>query len=128
MLRRTLVVGLVLGLAVLAGCRGAPIREVDAAPVVSAKPLSNEQVEAAILRAGSGLGWRIAKQSPGKMMGTLALRSHVAVVDITYSPKTYSIKYKDSTNLDYTGNSIHKNYNGWIENLENAIRRELASN
>ena len=61
------------------------------------------------------------------MTGTLALRTHVAVVDIQFDSKTYSIKYKDSTNLDYTGNSIHKNYNGWIENLDNAIRVQLGT-
>jgi hypothetical protein len=33
---------------------------------------------------------------------------------------------KDSTNLDYDGNTIHKNYNGWVENLDKAIRVQLA--
>ena len=50
-----------------------------------------------------------------------------AVVDIEYDAKTYWIEYKDSTNLDYTGSSIHKNYIGWIENLDKAIRAQLTT-
>ena len=53
-------------------------------------------------------------------------RDHRAVVDVRYDTKTYSIKYKDSSNLQYDGTSIHKNYNGWIQNLDNAIRARLT--
>jgi hypothetical protein len=127
MLRNRLAWVVALGFLALAGCRTAPIHDVVAAPVVSTKAQTTQSVEAAIIRAGSGLGWRMAPQGPGRMTGTLALRTHVAVVDIQFDSKTYSIKYKDSTNLDYTGNSIHKNYNGWIENLDNAIRVQLAT-
>jgi hypothetical protein len=45
---------------------------------------------------------------------------------VTYDTKTYNIQYKDSSNLDYNGTSIHKNYNGWVENLDKAIRSQLA--
>lgn len=127
MWRKGIVVVVALGFAVLAGCRGAPIKEVVAEPIASGKPLTAQTVESAIVRAGAGLGWKMAPQAPGKIVGTLALRSHLAVVDITYDTKSYSIRYKDSSNLDYTGTSIHKNYNGWIENLDKAIRAQLAS-
>ena len=53
------------------------------------------------------------------------MRSHVAVVDVTYTTKAYSIRYKDSTNLGYDGEGIHPNYNGWIDRLDAAIRAEL---
>jgi hypothetical protein len=81
----------------------------------------------AILSAGNSLGWRMQPQGPGKIQGTLNLRDQSALVDIDYSATTYSIKYKDSSNLHYDGNSIHKNYNGWIENLDRAIRNRLTS-
>jgi len=64
-------------------------------------------------------------RSPGKVEGVLALRTHRAVVDIDYDTKVYSIKYKDSVNLDYDGKTIHKNYNGWVENLDRAIKSKL---
>ncbi len=122
---RTFWLSVVVGL--LLACTQ-PIRNVTDASVPKAG-LTDEQMAAAIKRAGVGLGWAMVEKEPGKIEGTLHLRKHVAVVDIDYNPKTYSIAYKDSTNLDYNakGPKIHKNYNGWIENLDNAIKTQLAN-
>lgn len=65
--------------------------------------------------------------APGKISGTLKLRRHVAVVDIPYDTQSYSIKYVDSTELNYADGNIHKNYNGWIQNLEKGIRAQLMA-
>jgi hypothetical protein len=51
----------------------------------------------------------------------------VAVVDINYTVKSYNISYKDSTELNYDGTNIHKNYNGWIQNLDKGIRAQLSN-
>jgi hypothetical protein len=59
------------------------------------------------------------------LTGRLALRTHVAVVDIAHDTNSYSIKYRESTNLQAEGGMIHKNYNGWIQNLEKGIRTQL---
>jgi hypothetical protein len=122
------IVGLILAASfvVLAGCRSAPIHDVVAAPVVSSKPATMEAVQNAIVLAGNGLGWRMEPRSPGTITGILDLRDHRAVVEVTYDTKTYNIKYKDSSNLNYDGTNIHKNYNGWVENLDRAIRMQLA--
>ncbi len=64
---------------------------------------------------------------PSGTRKSLNLRTHTAVVEIPYSTKAFSIRYKDSVNLDYTGESIHSNYNGWIQNLEKGIRTQLQS-
>lgn len=117
-----------LGLA-LAGCvRVAPIYNLDTVPVTpsSARSLSAAQVRTAIITAGTGLGWRIADAGPGRLEGTLTLREHIAVVDIPYSGTGYAIKYKRSTNLNEANGQIHSNYNGWIQNLDRAIRTEIA--
>ena len=74
-----------------------------------------------IRRAGAQLGWVMESQGPGLMRGTLNLRTHQAVVDIPYDQRRFSIRYAGSTNLDYDGTSIHRNYNGWVQNLQNAI-------
>jgi hypothetical protein len=127
MLRR--IVGLILAASfvVLAGCRSAPIHEVVAAPVAATKPLTMEAVQKAIVTAGQGLGWQMEPRNPGTITGILDLRTHRAVIEVTYDTKTYNIKYKDSSNLDYDGKNIHKNYNGWVENLDKAIRVQLAN-
>lgn len=110
----------------LIGCRSAPVYDVTAAPVSAPKAVTLQDVEKAIIRAGAGLGWQIVSREPGKAEGILALRGHRAVVDITYDTKSYSIKYKDSSNLDYDGKNIHSNYNGWIQNLDKAMRTQLS--
>ena len=110
----------------LAGCRSAPVYDVVASPVATGKPVSMANVESAIIGAGTGLGWQMVPQSPGQIEGVLTLRDHRAVVVVNYDTKSYSIKYKDSTNLNYDGKSIHSNYNGWVQNLDKAIRSNLA--
>lgn len=115
--------------AALAGCTSAPIMNVQEAPVATAsgKTLSPQEVRAAILRAGASLGWQMRDDGPNKLVGTLNLRSHQAVVDIPYDSKSYSIKYRSSVNLEERGGQIHKNYNGWIQNLTRAINAQLSA-
>lgn len=117
----------------LAGCPLTPIHNVKDVPVktLSGKELTLDQATRAIVLAGMGLKWEMDVASPGHIVGTLNLRSHQAVVDITYNAMVYSITYKSSKNLVTTdGNGregIHPNYNGWIENLSNAIRTQLVA-
>jgi hypothetical protein len=114
-------------IAMLGGCRSAGIYNVSAAPVVANKAVSMDDVQKAIVRAGVGLGWQMKPVEPGLIVGTLNLRTHMAMVNIKYDTKTYNITYKDSSNLDYTGDNIHKNYNGWIQNLDSGIRAQLSN-
>jgi hypothetical protein len=79
-----------------------------------------------IERAANGLGWQIDPVRPGTARATLNLRSHVAVTEIAYDETRFTIRYADSRNLGYDGTSIHKNYNGWIQNLERAISQQPA--
>lgn len=109
------------------GCRTAPIKNVSKKPI-SAHDSSMEDISKAIRAAGAGLGWLMKERSPGLITGTLNVRSHMAKVEIPYSRTSYSIRYKDSSNLKYSAQdkTIHSNYNGWIQNLDNAIRSHLT--
>lgn len=80
-----------------------------------------------IRHAAAALGWRTEAQGPGLMRGTLNLRTHQAVVDIPYDTRRFNIRYVSSTNLDYDGAVIHRNYNSWVQNLQNAIVTQSAS-
>ncbi len=107
-----------------------PVQNVNNAPInASNASYDLSEVTKAIKRAGSGLGWQMKEQTPGHIVGSLYLRTHVAVVDITYTLDEYSINYKDSTNLNYNpgNNTIHKNFNSWIQNLTNAIHTQLVA-
>lgn len=121
-----------LVLAVVAGCRGGgQIYQVKDAPVQTAtgKEPSLEDVQKAIIGAGAGLGWTMAVVKPGEILGTLNVRSHQAVVTIPFTTKTYSILYKDSSNLKYDADkqTIHENYTGWIQRLDGAIKSRLTA-
>ena len=122
------IVLLILATLVLAGCASKPIYNVSNAPITTSSGTPTEsQTIKAIIRAGSSLGWVMRKEAPGHIIGTLNIRDHIAIVDITYNSDSYSITYKDSTNLDYNGTNIHRNYNNWINNLDNAIKVQLSN-
>ena len=114
----------------LIACAGQPVHNVDNAPINVASPNYDlSDVTKAIHRAGAGLGWQMKEETPGHIVGKLYVRSHVAIIDVTYTLDEYSVNYKDSTNLKYnaSSNTIHKNYNGWIQNLTRAIDSQIAS-
>ena len=114
-------------LLILAGCTSNPILNIENAPIEIEAKHSSKDIKKAIIRAGAGLGWQMKFKKKGHIVGTLYLRKHVAVVDITYTKNSYNITYKSSQNLDYDGTNIHKNYNGWIQNLNRQIQAQLTS-
>ena len=121
---------LVCAAASMAGCNTiAPIQNVSNASAIGTggKSLSTDEVRGAILRAGAGLGWIMTEARPGLVKGKLLLRTHVAEIEIPYSQTEYSIVYKTSVNLDEAGGKIHRNYNGWIQNLNRGINTQLAA-
>ncbi|MEW6647128.1 MAG: hypothetical protein AB1450_08010 [Pseudomonadota bacterium] len=128
-MKRLFALVLLIGvsLAIATGCRSNPVYNVEDATVVTNtdKPATAEDIKKAILRAGTTLGWNMKVAKPGHIIGTLNLRKHMAQVDIKYSPKSYSITYRDSQNLDYDGTNIHSNYNGWIQRLQQNIQSQL---
>lgn len=112
----------------LGACRSAPVQNLEASPLAITRPVPLTEVEMAIVRAGADLGWTIQPQCPGHLRGTLSIRSHRAVVDIVLRGSHYSIRYRDSRELDYdpAAGTIHKNYNSWVEELDRAVQAELA--
>ncbi len=119
---------IVLSALLLGACRTAAIHNVQDAEVATNQGQPTlSQVENAIVRAGAGLGWQMEKQESGHIVGTLNVRDHRAEVDITYDRNTYDITYRDSRNLNYDGQNIHQNYNGWISNLDDQIRTQLLT-
>ena len=122
-------ISILLASVALAACAGLqPIQNVSDAPVTpaSGKALTASQVRNAIITAGTGLGWRVADAGPGRLEGTLNLRTHSAVVEIPYSARSYGIQYKRSEGLQESGGNIHRNYNGWVQFLDRAIRTEIS--
>ena len=101
-----------------------PIYQVERAPLRTSENATLEDASEAIWRAGRKLGWEIEEESPGVSIGTLHLRSHVAVVRIDHDTKVFAIHDVKTENLRREGDRIHPNYNGWIHFLETKIEAE----
>ena len=73
-------------------------------------------------------GWTCREVTPGLIEASIDVRKHRAVAIIAYDADSYSITYKDSQLLDYNSrrNTIHRNYNRWINNLDAAINKHLT--
>ena len=119
---------IVVSVLLIAGCRSNPVQNYDNAMVgmtASGKELSLADVKKAIIAGGAMRGWAFEEVGDSHLVGTLMVRKHVAVIDVTYDTKSYSIKYKDSQNLNYDGSNIHSNYNSWVMNLKQSIDTQL---
>ena len=84
---------------------GAPVYNVVSSPIPQNPDATMANIQKAILRAGLTLGWQVVPKEPGKIEAVLILRAHRAVVDITHDTKTFSITYKDSSNISYNEQS-----------------------
>ncbi len=117
----TITTALLLSIFMFTACGAAKVYNVPKHKVTQQK--SSETVYKAIKSAGQSLGWQIHKIRPGLAEGKLYLRTHLAIVHIGYNRTSYSIRYIRSQNLNYNAKTqtIHTNYNGWIQNLEKAI-------
>lgn len=115
----------------ISGCRTVPVRNIENAPLVTTSQAhpDMQKIGDAIIKAGTGLGWRMTQNDVGQIIGKLYVRTHRADVEIIYNHKNYSIIYKDSSNLKYNPekSTIHRQYNNWIKNLDLAIQKEIIS-
>jgi len=128
MMRHAIAFFLVAALLVLPGCqRVVPVQNVPATQVYIPADADASFIPEAIVAGGRAKGWRMSHESPGHFVGYLAVRSHTAQVDIFYDANSYSIQYKDSTNLKYDGVRIHRNYNKWIILLDQQIQANLPA-
>ena len=126
-MKRTIFVSLVLvimlGAASAGWCRTAAI--VEPSTTIHGN-LTNAQVRDAILRGGVNIGWQMREEKPGVVMGTVRQRQHTVTVEIPYNEKEYSIKYHSSVNMMEGPGTIHRNYNRWVDRLNQNITAEIA--
>lgn len=110
-----------------------PIVNHEAVPAVraSGQPASADQIRAAMQAAGTARGWQITPAGAGKAVAVLNVRGkHMVSADVSYSSGRYSIKYRDSSNMNYEpgegAGRIHPKYNMWVQTLIDDTRIQLS--
>lgn len=117
----------VAAVAVIAACQNPPIHNVDKVPIVAPASVGLNDVERAILIAGSERKWAMRPVAPGRILATHTRSGHTATVDILFDTEQYSIQYVSSGALQDVGSgTIHPTYNRWIQFLEADINKSLA--
>lgn len=94
--------------------------------------LSADEVKAAIIAAAgrTQYGWSVTDGEAGTLVATTRVRGkHTAVASISYNSSSYSVTYRDSSDLNFKVVNgvpkIHPNYNVWVQQLVDAIRVQL---
>lgn len=119
------LIAAIIAAATLTGCaRTAPVQNIDQS--VSGH-YSDNQMRQAIIEAGIARKWVMTPVAPGVVNGRLAERGHAANIRIDYTPSQYHIRYVSSENLMADDNHIHRNYNRWINNLNQDIQLRLSA-
>lgn len=127
-MRITRIAVLLVAVLVSVGCaRVQPVYNVPDTAVDVSSDNGAEEIRKAILAGAQAKGWRVEEVGPGHMIARVAVRTHTATVDIYYDNDSYSIQYRDSSDLMYDGSNIHRNYNKWIIYLDEQIRFNLPS-
>ena len=112
--------------AVAVGCT-VPIYTVESHPTpASARNLSTERMQRAIMLAGQRYQWQMSPVDAQTLHATHTNKQHSATVEIRYTAQSYSIKLVNSTALKQTSTQIHHAYNIWIRNLEAEIDLRLS--
>jgi len=102
---------------------------VEPAPVTLNCNLSENQMQSGIRNGGAVRGWSVANQAPGNTQLNYIKgdNKHSLTVNVSYTPNTFSITYKDSNNLDYVVKNgvrrIHPKPITWMSNLSEDIQR-----
>lgn len=123
-----LTLALMAGLSVSA-CGGvAPTYEFKSRDVSTTKDLTQEQVTAAILKAGGVQNWQMIVVRPGLIEAKREWGGgkHNIVVDVVYNSKTYEINYKSSRNLKFSGGAVHRAYNRQTIRLYDEIHAQTS--
>jgi len=105
--------------------RNVPIQNYGNANLSAYGKFTAAQVGDAIIRGGASIGWQMNKVSPELITATITERRHSVTVEIPYSAKEYTIKYRNSVNMRAEGGTIHSSYNRWVERLQRNIDAEI---
>jgi hypothetical protein len=106
-----------------------PVGNFDNLPATtgSGQPATVQQITDALAAGGAPRGWQVTQVKPGQLVATVNVRGkHMVSVDISAAPGLFSVKYKNSMNMNYDGMQINPHYNKWVQMLAEDARKELG--
>ena len=108
----------------------APIHKVNNKPYGwgPAKGVTMAQVQKTVEDTAKNLGWSLSDVKTGSFTAERQWDAdkHNIVVDVKYGLKDFSIVYKSSKQMSYSGSSIHHTYNDMVEALEDHIKTNVS--
>lgn len=115
----------ILCLWLLSGCSNIqPVESFNNQPIPSG--LSNTDIENAIRTAGIKCHWIVTVENPNLIRGDLHFEKYYVHIDIPHDNRSYSILYRESTNLKYKNGEIRGGYNKCVEKLNRNIQVQLS--
>lgn len=114
-----------------AGCFSSDYNvRMESDPVRIVRPVEVKAMREAILKGGANRGWMMRSEKTGCVTLVLNVRGgkHSVVVDVLYTGDEFSVKYVESSNMDYepaTG-TIRGKYVQWVRNLKQDILLEAG--
>ncbi|USD21648.1 hypothetical protein MJO52_00470 [Microbulbifer variabilis] len=115
----------------LAGCTSNPVMNIQERSIpdrLDGSAQTQDTIKKSIIAGCIARNWTCREVAPGQIIASINVRKHHAEADIKYDIDNYSITYKDSDLLDYNEKyyTIHRNYNRWVRNLNDAIIKQLS--
>ncbi len=128
-LRSICIVGLSAALFALPACRvnTQPVMNVQRPIYKNHGQLDLDTIREKIVAGLDEKGWGVIDEAKGWMVAEVRADEHWARVRITYDQDGYEIIHFEShPDFLWNGSTIHRRYNGWIENLDEAIAEQFA--
>lgn len=93
------------------------------------KQITTAEMQTAIYQGLQRYGWQMDSDDGQTIRAHYNKHDrHIANIRIDYSAHRFSIRHESSQGLNYDSrrNTIHRNYNRWIQNLDNDIRSRVS--
>lgn len=121
-MKRLLILVLLLG---LSACTSKPLLQPETT-LPANHQVSQSEMQEAIITALKVRHWRVGRIAPGQIYAAISVRQrHHASIIIDYTPREFTIHYRNSQGLEYQDGKIHRNYNRWVNNLRAEILQQL---
>jgi hypothetical protein len=108
----------------------APLYKVNSKPYGwgPAKGVTLAKVQSTVEETAKHEGWTLSNVKTGNFTAERQwdANKHGIVVDVVYDLQKFSIVYKDSRQMGYSGSSIHHAYNDMVQRLEEHIKTNVS--